>query len=103
MLALDVAIKSAGGLANLARVLSGNPTVQRISNWRARGVPIEECPAIERATSCAVTCEELRSDVSWVRVPDPTWPHPKGRPLVDHSHSELASRPDAPAERKVEP
>ena len=91
MLALDTAIKSAGGLANLARLLPGNPTVQRISNWRARGVPPEECPAIERATSGAVTCEELRPNVRWARIPDPSWPHPSGRPVVDYASTGFVS------------
>lgn len=38
-----------------------------ISQWRtgARPVPAERCPAIERATNGAVTCEELRPDVDW--------------------------------------
>lgn len=38
-----------------------------ISQWRtgARPVPAERCPAIEKATGGAVTCEELRPDVDW--------------------------------------
>jgi DNA-binding transcriptional regulator YdaS (Cro superfamily) len=58
-----------------------------VSQWKtgARPVPEDRCPAIEHATEGAVTCEELRPDVSWVRVPDATWPHPGGRPLVDHA------------------
>ena len=48
-----------------------------------RGVPDARCPAIERATGGAVTCEQLRPDVRWHRVPDPAWPHPAGRPLID--------------------
>ena len=31
------------------------------------------------------TCEAMRPDVSWVRIKDKDWPHPKGRPLVDHT------------------
>ena len=53
----------------------------------ARQIPQEQCPAIERATAMrgeVVTCEELRPDVSWVRVPGAEWPwNPKGRPLID--------------------
>lgn len=45
--------------------------------------PPNHCPAIERATAGRVTCEELRPDVRWQRVPDPTWPHPAGRPCID--------------------
>lgn len=53
-----------GGLSELARVLGvSSPTV---SQWRTgtRRVPAERCPAIERATKGAVTCEELRPDLA---------------------------------------
>jgi len=40
-------------------------SVQRLSNWIDRGVPAEQCPAIERATGGVVRCEELRPDVAW--------------------------------------
>lgn len=50
---------------------------------RRRLTPPDRCPAIERATDGRVTCEELRPDVRWQRVPDPTWPHPGGRPCID--------------------
>lgn len=34
--------------------------------WTKRGnVPASFCPAIERATKKAVTCEDLRPDVDW--------------------------------------
>ena len=45
--------------------------------------PADRCPAIERALDGRVTCEDLRPDVRWHRVPDETWPHPQGRPLID--------------------
>lgn len=50
------------------------------------------CTRIERATGGAVSADFLRPDITWVRVPDPAWPHPGGRPLVDHSgkHREAA-------------
>lgn len=48
-----------------------------------RTAPIERCPGIERALQGAATVEQLRPDVRWVRVPDPDWPHPQGRPLAD--------------------
>lgn len=46
-------------------------------------LPAERCPAVERALYPQVTCDKLRPDVSWVRVPDPEWPHPNGRPCID--------------------
>ncbi len=48
-----------------------------------RSTPPDRCAAIERATAGKVTCEYLRPDVTWVRVVDPDWPHPEGRPLLD--------------------
>lgn len=58
-----------------------------MSQWLTgvRAVPPDRCPAIERATDGRVTVEELRPDLAgrWYRVPDPDWPHPKGRPLLD--------------------
>lgn len=42
------------------------------------------CVSIEAYSKGAQTCESLRPDVAWRRVPDASWPwHPEGRPLVD--------------------
>jgi DNA-binding transcriptional regulator YdaS (Cro superfamily) len=54
-----------------------------ISQWLSGKPPPDRCPALERATDGRVTCEEMRPDVSWQRVPDPSWPHPEGRPCID--------------------
>ena len=48
-----------------------------------RPLPAEHCPGIERATAARVPCEQLRPDITWLRVPDPEWPHPGGRPCID--------------------
>jgi len=70
-----------GGPAAVARMVGcRSPSV---SEWRTRGIPADRCPAIERATKGGVTCEEICPRVRWVRVPDPTWPHPDGRPCID--------------------
>jgi DNA-binding transcriptional regulator YdaS (Cro superfamily) len=69
------------GLSRLAADL--NVSVQRLSNWQARGVPIDQCPRLERESPARFVCEQLRPDVRWVRVPDAGWPHPGGRPLID--------------------
>lgn len=50
---------------------------------RHRVAPSERCPGIERELYPKVTVDQLRPDVRWVRVPDPTWPHPDGRPCID--------------------
>jgi len=78
---LEAAIKAAGGTSALATVVGLGQSA--ISNWRARGTAPDPsyCPAIERATGVPV--EELRPDVRWHRVPDPHWPNPAGRPLID--------------------
>ena len=46
-----------------------------------RAVPAHRCLAIERATAGEVTAEELRPDLTWVRVADEAWPH--GKPVLD--------------------
>ena len=51
--------------AALARKL-GIPAVL-ISQWQTgvRRVPLEHCPAIERASNGLIRCEELRPDFDW--------------------------------------
>ena len=85
MNALTKAIEICHGQTALAVELGGK--AQLVNNWLRRGglVPDEHCPGVEKATGGKVPCEELRPDLFWVRVPDPAWPHPGGRPLVDHS------------------
>jgi DNA-binding transcriptional regulator YdaS (Cro superfamily) len=63
---LDRAADACGGLKALAEAIGVN-SVQVVSNWKADGrrIPAEHCPAIERATTGAVRCEELRPDVDW--------------------------------------
>lgn len=57
--------KQNGGQTALARKLGVVPVV--VHHWAhgVRPVPAERCPAIERATSGAVRCEDLRPDVDW--------------------------------------
>jgi DNA-binding transcriptional regulator YdaS (Cro superfamily) len=79
---IERAIQIAGGQTALAR--RSGARQQEIWNWSAgRPVPRDRCPAIERATDAQVTVEELCPDVTWARIPDPTWPHPEGRPCID--------------------
>lgn len=70
MKSIDIAFKIAGGPSRLAENLC--VSVQRVSNWRTRGVPAEHCPAIERATGGAVRCEDLRPDVDWAYLRNST-------------------------------
>jgi DNA-binding transcriptional regulator YdaS (Cro superfamily) len=79
---LDRAADLVGGASILAKKIDVSQSAT--SMWRARGsVPPDRCPAIERATDGRVTCEELRPDVRWQRVPDAAWPHALGRPCID--------------------
>ena len=54
-----------GAVNDIAEAI--NVPAALVSQWKtlARRVPAERCPAIERATKGAVTCEELRPDVDW--------------------------------------
>ena len=54
-----------GQASALGRAIGVTPVL--ISQWANghRPVPAERCPAIEKATSGEVTCEELRPDVDW--------------------------------------
>lgn len=80
--AIHSAVTACGGPSALARLLG--VTQSAPSMWLARGrVPGDKCPAIERAMHGRVTCEELRPDIRWTRVADPSWPHPAGRPCID--------------------
>jgi DNA-binding transcriptional regulator YdaS (Cro superfamily) len=86
-------VKPRGNVVRLAEMLAVPPAL--VSQWTAssgaRQVPADRCPAIERATDGAVSCEEMRPDVGWFRLADPEWPwHPKGRPLIDLSTKETA-------------
>lgn len=73
-----------GRAARLARQLDvSQPFVWQIAKGD-RPAPPDRCPAIERAEEGRVTCEQLRPDVVWRRLPDPNWPwHPAGRPVRD--------------------
>lgn len=77
---MDNVIAYLGGPSKVAKMLGIKPP--SVIGWGGR-VPADRCPAIERATSGSVAVEQLRPDVRWVRVPDPRWPHPAGRPCID--------------------
>lgn len=55
-------------------------------------IALSTCAAVEMESGGKVTCEELRADMAWARIPDAAWPwHPAGRPLLDVS----ATKPQA--------
>lgn len=68
--ALDAAIDILGGVTAAARKLPKVKGYQVIQQWRSAGVPIEHCPAIEKATNGAVTRYELRPNDWWEIWPE---------------------------------
>ncbi len=71
--ALRRAIDIVGGQFVLADMLGLNRgSVWPWLNLDGRRVPAEYCPIIERATSGAVRCEELRPDIEWGVLRDAT-------------------------------
>lgn len=77
-------IEALHGTSAVARICNVKPP--SVSEWRRNGrFPEAKCPAIELESKGQYPCEVLRPDVQWVRVKDKNWPHPKGRPLVDHT------------------
>lgn len=82
-------IVSLGGPTAVARMLGIKPP--SVIGWNGKP-PSDRCPAIERATEGRVTCEQMRPDVRWQRVPDPDWPHAAGRPCIDVAAPERAAQ-----------
>jgi len=80
---IELACAAVGSQAELARMLGVLPAA--VFQWvkKTRPIPDDKCPSIELACSGSVACEVLRPDLNWTRVPDPAWPHPEGRPLLD--------------------
>lgn len=76
-----------GNAAKLARAVGVPPAM--VSQWKTgvRSTSEEKCPLIESATEGSVTVEELRPDLPWHRIPDKTWPHPAGRPVLDFANA----------------
>jgi len=87
-------IDQLGGPAAVARMVGCKPP--SVIEWRKRGIPADRCPNIERASAGKVTCEQLRPDAAWHRVPDADWPwHPQGRPLIDVARALPPATPGA--------
>ncbi len=81
---MDCLIDELGGPAVVARMVGVKPP--SVIEWRTRGIPAERCPALEKGSDGRFTCEVMRPDVRWHRVPHEGWPwHPAGRPLIDVS------------------
>ncbi len=81
-------ITTLGGPTAVARMLGIK--VPSVIGWSGR-IPPDRCPNIERATGGRVAVEQMRPDVAWVRVADPAWPHPEGRPCIDVAAPQAAT------------
>lgn len=81
---LSRACDIAGSQAALSRKLNVTPSL--INQWIAgtRPVPDKSCVEIEKITNGKVLAGEINTKTKWVRVADFAWPHPGGRPCVDH-------------------
>jgi DNA-binding transcriptional regulator YdaS (Cro superfamily) len=90
MTPIQTAIQEVGGPAEVSRLL--DVSVQAVCFWRdgLRQFPADKCPAMEQGVAGRVTCEQMRPDVRWHRIPDPAWPHPEGRPLIDVTRAAAA-------------
>ena len=78
---------SAESMSAFARSLDVH--VDQVRQWRhsqgGRRPSPAKCASIEHATGGLVRCDELRPDLTWARIADKSWPHPKGRPVLDVS------------------
>lgn len=69
---------AAGGMTKLAAAIGA--TVQTVSNWKTRGVPVDQCAAVELASGGKVKRWDLRP-ADWHRI----WPElvgAEGAPTV---------------------
>lgn len=86
---IDKAASAVGGRAELARILNVSPAA--IGNWKFRGVPIEHCPAIERATARAVCRQDLRP-TDWQGIwPELAHPAPTNPPAAQAAQQGVAN------------
>lgn len=74
-----ISVKDLGGPTAVARMTG--LSVPTVHGWKT--IPHNHCPAIEKATAGEFSCDKLRPDLVWQRIPDSSWPHAEGRPLLD--------------------
>jgi DNA-binding transcriptional regulator YdaS (Cro superfamily) len=82
---IAIACDIVGSQAKMAAGLGVSaPTVNQ---WmkEQRPIPQEQAPDIERLCGGAVLAEQLcpKPRGRWTRIPDESWPHPDGRPVID--------------------
>ena len=82
-----ISISDLGGPTAVARMTG--LAVPTVHGWKS--IPPAHCPVIERETKGLHVCENLRPDLTWIRVADPNWPNLAGRPLLDFAPATEAS------------
>lgn len=65
--AIDIAARNFNSLTEFAAELG--VSIQSVVNWRSRGVPLDQCAAVEKASKGAVRRWDLRPN-DWQRI----WP-----------------------------
>lgn len=80
-LLIDRLLVDLGGTVAVARKLE--LAAPSVTNWKKRGVPPERRPDLELHYYPRFEVEQIKDGARWVRVPDPSWPHPGGRPCLD--------------------
>lgn len=70
-----------------------------VNQWvkALRPIPTDQMAAIERGTGGRVNVERFDKLTRWVRIPDPDWPNPRGRPLLDVARPQEAAPATADA------
>lgn len=89
-----ITVQDLGGPTAVSRIVG--LSVPTVHGWKK--IPEHHCPAIEKARGGDITVELMRPDISWSRVPDPEWPHPEGRPVIDVAKPSASAAADTPAE-----
>ncbi len=83
---VDKAARLLGGRPEMAKCLE--VSVAAIGNWKARGVPFEVCPVIERLTDRKVMRYDLRPD-DWADM----WPElAKAPAIIEHQAIETIAQ-----------
>lgn len=80
-------VEMLGGPSATARLCGVTPAA--VQQWmgglpnHTRPVPLDKRVLFERETGGRIRVEDFGDDVVWARTPDPSWPHPLGRPVHD--------------------
>jgi hypothetical protein len=95
---IDEVLQKAGGRQALQNSL--HVSKQTLSDWRRWGhVSGKRAPAVEKLTGLPV--ERIAPQCKWVRVPDPEWPNPAGRPILDPASEEVPFNTEPPKKPRV--